>query len=240
MVNSQILEAEEVFLGLYETPIITGERQFAVVEDFQFIIQDLGGQCYDGGSNMSGAVKGVQAIITEKQPNAQYYHCASHSLNLALQDCVKNISQLRDCMQWVQEIGNIVKGSPKRKKKFADLDLKETHDPKPLCPTRWPVRVKSITSVINSYPVILHFLQSLAESNEDVAGKARGLYDQFSKGQVYLGLRICLELFSETECLSVVLQKKIMIVAGASEAINVVLKCLRGKKECRWFQPSMF
>ncbi|KAJ8867668.1 hypothetical protein PR048_031471 [Dryococelus australis] len=82
-------------------------------------------------------------------------------------------------------------------------------------------RVKSITSVINSYLVILQFLQSLAESNEDVASKARGLFDQFSKGEVYLGLRICLELFSETV---LCLQKKTMKVAGASEAINVVLK----------------
>ncbi|KAJ8868033.1 hypothetical protein PR048_031842 [Dryococelus australis] len=47
-------------------------------------------------------------------------------------------------MQWVQETGNIVQGSPKRKKKFADLaavlDLKGTDDPKPLCPTRWIAR----------------------------------------------------------------------------------------------------
>ncbi|KAJ8893935.1 hypothetical protein PR048_006536 [Dryococelus australis] len=72
---------------------------------------------------------------------------------------------------------------------------------------------------------------SLAESNVDVASKARGLYDQFSKGEVYLGLRICLELFSETECLGVVLQKKTITAAVASEAINVVFKCLREKKE---------
>ncbi|KAJ8873144.1 hypothetical protein PR048_026761 [Dryococelus australis] len=92
--------------------------------------------------------------------------------------------------------------------------------PKPQCPIRWTVRVKSITSVINSYLVILQFLQSLAESNKDIASKARGLYNQFSKGEVCLGLRICLELFSETECLSVVLQNKTMMVAGAREKRN--------------------
>ncbi|KAJ8882000.1 hypothetical protein PR048_018488 [Dryococelus australis] len=81
-------------------------------------------------------------------------------------------------------------------------------DSKPLCPTCWIVRVKSITSVINSYPMILQFLQSLTESNECVASKALGLYNLFSKGELSLGLQICLELFSATECLSVVLQKK--------------------------------
>ncbi|KAJ8892543.1 hypothetical protein PR048_005124, partial [Dryococelus australis] len=211
MANSQILEAEEIFLGLYETSDITGKRLFAmffVVSICHFKISR--GQCYDGGSNMSGAVKG-----------AQYYYCANHSLILARQDCVKNISLLRDCMQWVKEIDSIVKA--------VDLDLKETHYPKPLFPTRWTVGVKSITSVINSYQVILQFFQSLAESNEDVARQARGLYDQFSKGEVYRGLRICLELVFETESLSVVLQKKTMTVACASEAINVVLKCSREK-----------
>ncbi|KAJ8893934.1 hypothetical protein PR048_006535 [Dryococelus australis] len=77
-----------VFLGLHETSDITGERLFAVIEDvlcrFNLLFQDLRGQYYDGGSNMSGADKGVQAIITEKQRKAQYYHCANHSLNLAL------------------------------------------------------------------------------------------------------------------------------------------------------------
>ncbi|KAJ8886530.1 hypothetical protein PR048_012741 [Dryococelus australis] len=197
-IKSQILDAEELFVGLYETPNITGEICLLCSLSFK----DLRGQYYDGGSKMSGALKGLQAIITEKQPKAQYHHGANHTLNLALQDCVKNISLLRDRVQWVQE----------------------THYPKPLWPTRWTVRVKSITSVINSYPVILQFLHSLAESNEDVASKARGLYDQFSKGEVYLGLRICLELFSKTNVL------KTMTLAGASEAINVVLKCLREKR----------
>ncbi|KAJ8891232.1 hypothetical protein PR048_010747 [Dryococelus australis] len=113
--------------------------------------------------------------------------------------CVALSKEFRkDCMQWVQEIDNIVKGSPKTKKfadLAADLDVKETHDPKPLCPTRWTVRVKSITNVINSYPVIPQFLQSLAE-----------------------------------RCCNTVLQKKTMTVAGASYSINVVLECVRGKR----------
>ncbi|KAJ8867303.1 hypothetical protein PR048_031104 [Dryococelus australis] len=123
-VNSQILEAEEVFLGLYETSDITGKRLFAATEDvlcrFNLSFQDLRGQCYDGGNNVSGTVKGVQAIITEKQPKAQYYHCANRSQILA-QDCVKNIPLLRDCMQWVKEIGNIVKGEKKNEDGFNHL-----------------------------------------------------------------------------------------------------------------------
>ncbi|KAJ8897671.1 hypothetical protein PR048_003021 [Dryococelus australis] len=145
---------------------------------------------------MSGTVKEVQTLITEKQPKAQYYDCTIHSLNFALQDC------------WVQEIGNVVKGSPK---KFSELDLEETSDAKQLCP---------------------HIGQpeyDILPISEDVASKVCCLYTQFSK-EMYLGLRICLELFSETGCLNVGLQKKTMTVAGDSEAINFVLKCLREKR----------
>ena len=39
------------------------------------------GQCYDGASNMSGAVSGCKLIV---QQEALYFHCAAHRLNLAV------------------------------------------------------------------------------------------------------------------------------------------------------------
>ncbi|XP_025406422.1 uncharacterized protein LOC112680531 isoform X1 [Sipha flava] len=39
---------------------------------------------YDGGANMSGKYRGVQARILNLQPKAIYTHCASHRLNLTL------------------------------------------------------------------------------------------------------------------------------------------------------------
>lgn len=41
------------------------------------------GQAYDGSSNMSGRISGVQARIN---PKAVFIHCVCHSLNLAVQD----------------------------------------------------------------------------------------------------------------------------------------------------------
>jgi len=42
------------------------------------------GQCYDGGANLSGPYKGVQARIAKKNKNAIFTHCFSHSLNRAV------------------------------------------------------------------------------------------------------------------------------------------------------------
>lgn len=47
-------------------------------------LEFLRGQGYDGGANMSGKYKGVQARILNLQPKASYTHCASHRLNLTL------------------------------------------------------------------------------------------------------------------------------------------------------------
>ncbi|GFQ64589.1 zinc finger MYM-type protein 1 [Trichonephila clavata] len=44
------------------------------------------GQGYDGAANMSGAYGGLQKLIKDKQPTANYVHCSAHNLNLVLND----------------------------------------------------------------------------------------------------------------------------------------------------------
>ena len=39
---------------------------------------------YDGAGNMAGQFKGCAAQILKDFPQAIYYHCASHQLNLVL------------------------------------------------------------------------------------------------------------------------------------------------------------
>uniref|UniRef100_A0A1X7VM51 HAT C-terminal dimerisation domain-containing protein n=1 Tax=Amphimedon queenslandica TaxID=400682 RepID=A0A1X7VM51_AMPQE len=47
-------------------------------------------QGYDGASVMSGKNSGVQKLIKELAPQAEYVHCRTHCLNLVLVDCCKN------------------------------------------------------------------------------------------------------------------------------------------------------
>ena len=53
---------------------------------------------------MSGKLNGVQAIIRQPAPEANYVHCKAHSLNLALVHSSKE-SCVRTMMATVQEIG---------------------------------------------------------------------------------------------------------------------------------------
>jgi len=48
-------------------------------------VNNVVGQGYDGGSNMRGAAKGVQARIRELNPMATFVHCYAHNLNRALE-----------------------------------------------------------------------------------------------------------------------------------------------------------
>ncbi|XP_060845680.1 zinc finger MYM-type protein 1-like [Rhopalosiphum padi] len=78
----------EDFIGFVEMVSTTGisikETLKNKVEKVGLYFDDLRGQGYDGGSNISGKYNGVQALILDEQPLAFYTHCFSHSLNLCL------------------------------------------------------------------------------------------------------------------------------------------------------------
>jgi len=60
------------------------------IDTWSLDIQDCRGQSYDNGSNMKGKNAGVQARMTELNPKAFYVPCASHSLNLVIEDGAKS------------------------------------------------------------------------------------------------------------------------------------------------------
>ena len=115
-VNEQ-LEPTEYFLGLYEVKSTTADSLVAIITDifqrFGLKFENVRAQCFDGASNMSGVHHGVAAQITRMEPRAVYIHCYAHCLNLAVQDSVRGITDVRNTMFTVHEVGTVVKGSPK-------------------------------------------------------------------------------------------------------------------------------
>ncbi|KAG6937228.1 zinc finger MYM-type containing 1 [Chelydra serpentina] len=79
---------EELFFGFYETPLTNANTLFSIVKDvllqFNFDIRNCRGQCYDGASNVSGVLSGVQARVKHEEPRAVYVHCMAHSSNLVV------------------------------------------------------------------------------------------------------------------------------------------------------------
>ena len=72
------------------------------------------GQAYDGASNMSGHLNGVAAKIQSEVPSALFVHCFAHCTNLALQAIGRQCVPVRDALDLVVEIIQLIRYSPKR------------------------------------------------------------------------------------------------------------------------------
>ncbi|KAE8749151.1 hypothetical protein FOCC_FOCC004058 [Frankliniella occidentalis] len=209
-VVNEDLESEEIFLGLYEVSSTTGENLIKVALDaltrLQLPLANLRGQTYDAGSNMRGAVKGVQGRIRELQPLAVYVHCFNHSLNLALQDTAKSVTLVRDCTDWTREVANMIRRSPHRRAMF-DTFAQEHPEAKgtnlqPVCATRWTMRTPATTGVLDNYPAVIETLDEIGASTADGATTAAGLAGKLKKGSTYLGILLSREIFSPCDARS--------------------------------------
>ena len=101
---------------------------------------------------MKGIIRsGVATRIKKDTPQALLVHCLAHSLNLCLQDAGRNIKLLRDAIDIVREIAQLINYSLKRKHLFSEK-LLDSETPstgiKPLCPTRRTARTSAIEAVI--------------------------------------------------------------------------------------------
>ena len=84
-------------------------------------------------------------------PNALHIHCAAHCANLAAAATAESHALIRDALSNVNELSVLYHRSGKYKQIFDMAStIYDTHQTlKPLCPTRWLCRVRSITAVIN-------------------------------------------------------------------------------------------
>ena len=130
---------KEQFVGFVPTHETTGEHLTSLL---QSKLTSLGlidqcimvGQGYDGAANMSGHIKGVQTNMRNKHhPNAEYIHCHSHNLNLALcSSC--SIPMVRNMYDIAQKILHFIKSSPKRLQLYKEKSA--TKRLQSFCPTR--------------------------------------------------------------------------------------------------------
>src|SRR5690606_26874385 len=91
---------------------------------------------------------------------------------------------------------------------------------KPLCPTRFLCRVGPIEVILASIDPLLKALEFFElEGSVEQSAKARGFYEQFSKGNTYLVLTIAYNVFSVLENLNVSLQGSKCTLSGMIEAV---------------------
>jgi len=126
----------------------------------------MSGQGYDGASNMSGHIKGVQTIIRNKYPKALYVHCVAHTLNLAVSYAC-NIQSVRNCLGTIQKMYCFF-NSPKRHQTILTAISESDLDPKVktlkrLCATRWIQRYGAINDFVELFPYVVVSLEKILE-----------------------------------------------------------------------------
>ena len=112
-------------LGLVQLENMKANTLYSIIKDIlircSLPIAQCRGQAFDGASNMSGAQNGVQALVKKEANRALYVHCLAHSLNLCIQEVSKKCDFVRNVMDLIYELVQLIKFSPKRQALFDHL-----------------------------------------------------------------------------------------------------------------------
>ena len=189
-------------IGLFVLPNTGAETITSVVKDIllrcTLPIDLCRGQAYDEAAVMQGRLSGVAARIRKDVPQALPVHCLAHSLNLCLQDSGRKITLLRDALDIVREIVQLINKSPKRKHLFSEKlsNHESVHKGlKPLCPTRWTVRAEALDAVLKQYKVIIETMEEVHSTTHDEYGmKAGGIVTALEKFDTLFGLQLGLRI----------------------------------------------
>ena len=133
---------------------------------------------------MMGHINGVAARIQKDEPSAIYVHCLAHCTNLCLQTVGRQVAPVRDALELVREVSQLIRFSPKRSTLFESVQSQLSHSSpslKPLCPTRWTVRTGTINSVLTNYQVLCDTLCKINEGWDEYAMKAGGILHAMEK-----------------------------------------------------------
>jgi len=176
-------EVHEVFTGLYNTPDSKALTFFDTIKDilirFTLSTSNLRGHCFDGAANMSGKLNGVKKLIENVQPKSCFVHCSNHSLDLALQEVARKNSAMCDTFTMVRDVSNAILESAKRKSIYENIVLEPCYNSSelgsvkqnllPFCPTRWSVRVKSLTRFLDNYSRVQKTLDEMLSGSVCIA-----------------------------------------------------------------------
>ena len=191
-------------------------------------------QAYDGASNMSGVRNGVQAIFKREEPRALYVHCLAHSLNLCVQDISKVCTLIRNTVDFIRDLIQLIKFSPKRLTMFDSLrkDMalnsgESSPSLRTLCPTRWTVRHSSITSILKNYRILMDTLEQIQVGHDEYAAKASGLLNKMEQFNTYFGLKLANQIFAPTEQFSTNLQAVDVTVQEALRGAALLVSYLK-------------
>nr|CAI5870214.1 unnamed protein product [Callosobruchus analis] len=111
---------------------------------------------------MSSVYGGLQTLIKELAPNADYVHCAAHALNLVLNDATRDVREVSTFFNNLEKIYTFFGNSIKRWAMLSnDSSEKYLINLKKVCPTRWSSRNDALLAVKRNFLLIMKTLYQL-------------------------------------------------------------------------------
>ena len=109
-------------------------------------------------------------------------HCGAHRVNLVPQSVGElgvTPTSIRDAMATLQELGNLFSQSIKCRTSFtlitqSDVRIGRAQQIRPMCPTRWLVRVSAIKALLNQYEQVLESLEEMSHPSSGPNVSVRG------------------------------------------------------------------
>jgi len=162
--GKEVYSTKTAFTGFLQPKDTSGEGLFKVLVPFLrdtlgLDMTKLRGQGYDGGGNMSGCKKGLQARMRKEFPLCSYVHCLAHCLNLAINSTCSN-KLITFFITFMTSLTFAIKASPKRQ-----VYLKKHTNGKQdtFCETRWTQRSSALTGMKENLPGLVDALVELSE-----------------------------------------------------------------------------
>ncbi len=227
------IEVREDFLKFTSTTSSKGEALTQLILDnlsaFGLDPNNMIGQGYDGGSNMSGKYSGVQARISSQYPRAQYVHCRTHNLNRAIIQACK-VVPIRNMYNILEKVLFFLTVSPKRNAiylSFTDGKCKL----RKFSPTRWSDHSEQTGTFIEQTTPICDTITVIrSDDDSKVAGDATSYFYSIQSWDFIICLHIAHDLMSHLNPLSVALQAEGMDLVRTAERCNDVIAFMQSKR----------
>src|SRR5580704_11362967 len=108
---------------------------------------------------MAERIGGVQKLIRDQYPKALFFHCASHRMNLVVND-LNDLVEVRNTIGTVKDIITFFRESPLRRNTIPNIPL--------FCEIRWSAKYKSIRISSENYLIIMNSLKTLSETSNNL------------------------------------------------------------------------
>ena len=123
-----------------------------------------------------------------------------------MQHVSKVCNLLRDTLDFIQNLVQLIEFSPKRLHLFEGLKNEVTLNTgevlpslRTLCPTCWTVRHSAISSILKNYKTLQTALDKIQEGHDEYAAKASGLLSRMEEFDTFFGLKLSYQIFAASE-----------------------------------------